>query len=345
MLDTVPVIKFDASTNATDASTERVVLPPVFKSPVRYDIVNQVHDLIMKNTRQPYARKHKAGTMCSAQSWGVGRAKARVPRIKASGTQRSSQAAYANFTRGGAMFHPLTTNRRWGRLINIKERRIAMHSAIAASSKTPLVMARGHQIQDVPNIPLVMDDAIESIEKTKQAVAYLKAAKCYDDVLKCVASKRQRGGRGKMRNRRYKMKRGPLVIFKKDNGIRRAMRNIPGVSVMQVDSPNLLKLAPGGHVGRLVIWSKSAIESLDLSLGGAENLSHPIVSNTCMRRVLKSEPIRAAFMKVPSSVAKSSYESAKKVNPMRSKNTMKRLNPNFHYFNKTYASILGEISR
>lgn len=342
MLDTVPVLKYDPNENNA-VESERVVLPPVFKSPIRRDMVSYVHDLMMKNTRQPYARKHKAGRMHSAESWGVGRAKARVPRIKSSGTQRASQAAFANFARGGGMCFPLTTNRRWGRLINIKERRSATHSAIAGSSIASIVMARGHIIDKIPNIPLIVDDNMENITKTREAVAYLKAVNCYDDVLKCIASKRQRGGKGKMRNRRNKMKRGPLIVFKNDNGIRRAVRNIPGVSVMQVDSPNLLKLAPGGHLGRLIVFTKSAINSLYES--GAENLSHPMVTNSCLRRIMKSEQVRSAFMKVPSNVAKSSYESTKKINPMRSKSTMKRLNPNFTYFNKTYASILGEISR
>lgn len=31
-----------------------------------------------------------------------------------------------------------------------------------------------------------------------------------------------------MRNRRTKMKRGPVIIYDKDNGIKKAFRNIPG---------------------------------------------------------------------------------------------------------------------
>lgn len=43
-----------------------------------------------------------------------------------------------------------------------------------------------------------------------------------------VKSKRYRAGVGKRRNRRYKKKLGPVVIYEKDNGIVRAFRNIPG---------------------------------------------------------------------------------------------------------------------
>merc|ERR1712154_666287 len=47
------------------------------------------------------------------------------------------------------------------------------------------------------------------------------------------------------------------------NGISRAFRNIPGVTLLSVDRLNLLKVAPGGHVGRFCIWTESAFKKLD----------------------------------------------------------------------------------
>ncbi|MBL2468644.1 50S ribosomal protein L4, partial [Klebsiella pneumoniae] len=58
-------------------------------------------------------------------------------------------------------------------------------------------------------------------------------------------------------------RRGPLVIYKNDEGLVRALRNIPGVETCPVTALNLLQLAPGGHVGRFVIWTEGAINSLD----------------------------------------------------------------------------------
>ena len=66
-----------------------------------------------------------------------------------------------------------------------------------------------------------------------------------------------------MRNRRYVLRKGPLVVFGNDEGISKAFRNLPGVEVTSVDRLNLLQLAPGGHVGRFCIWTKSAFEKLD----------------------------------------------------------------------------------
>ena len=72
--------------------------------------------------------------------------------------------------------------------------------------------------------------------------------------LQVYKSKRMRAGKGKMRNRRRIQKLGPLVVYDQDQGVSKAFRNIPGVDTICVDRLNLLKLAPGGHVGRFCIW-------------------------------------------------------------------------------------------
>ena len=74
-----------------------------------------------------------------------------------------------------------------------------------------------------------MDDASESLQKTKEAVALLRKVNAWPDVEKVSKSKRFRAGKGKMRNRRRIMKLGPCIIYNEDNGIRRAFRNIPGM--------------------------------------------------------------------------------------------------------------------
>ena len=45
-----------------------------------------------------------------------------------------------------------------------------------------------------------------------------------------------------MRNRRYVLRKGPLVVFGSDSGISRAFRNLPGVEVTSVDRLNLLQV-------------------------------------------------------------------------------------------------------
>ena len=45
-------------------------------------------------------------------------------------------------------------------------------------------------------------------------------------------------------------------------GLTRAFRNLPGVDTISVDNLNILKLAPGGHVGRFCIWTESAFKKV-----------------------------------------------------------------------------------
>merc|ERR1712060_56079 len=145
--------------------------------------------------------------------------------------------------------------------------RYAMCSAIAATGVPALVMAKGHVISGINEVPLVVSDKVQAFQKTKEAVAFLRRNKAWADVAKVYATRRMRAGKGKMRNRRRVQKLGPLVIYDQDQGLTKAFRNIPGVDCIQVDALNLLKLAPGGHVGRFCIWTEAAFKKLDSIYG------------------------------------------------------------------------------
>lgn len=108
-----------------------------------------------------------AGMKHSAESMGVGRGYARLPRIKGSGTGCQSNGAFANMARHGRMAFPLQTWRRWHRKINLKLKRHALAIALAATASPALVMARGHKIDNLSSIPLVVTDNLGECEKTK----------------------------------------------------------------------------------------------------------------------------------------------------------------------------------
>ena len=93
----------------------------------------------------------------------------------------------------------------------------------------------------VPEIPLVIDDSAESITKTSKAVQVLKQLGAYEDAAKAKDSKNVRRGKGKMRNRRYVNRKGPLVVYGNDNGIAKAFRNLPGVDTAPVTALNLMQ--------------------------------------------------------------------------------------------------------
>ena len=82
--------------NDQGEATSQTPLPAVFKAPIRPDVINFVHSNIAKNKRQPYAVSKLAGHQTSAESWGTGRAVARIPRVRGGGTHRSGQGAFGN---------------------------------------------------------------------------------------------------------------------------------------------------------------------------------------------------------------------------------------------------------
>ena len=290
-------------------------LPAVMTAPLRPDIVQFVHTNMNKNKRQAYAVAIRAGKQVSASSWGTGRAVARIPRVGGGGTSRSGQGAFGNMCRGGRMFAPTKTWRKWHKKINISQKRYAVASALAASAVPALVMARGHNIDEVPEVPLVLDTSVEATDKTSKAKDILNSVGAFDDVEKAGDSKKIRAGKGKMRNRRYTMRRGPLVIYAANDGIEQSFRNLPGVELCCVDRLNLLQLAPGGHMGRFCVWSQAALDKLDTIYGEeGKRIPAAAMTNADLARLINSDEIQSVLN--PAKPQPKKYEP--KANPLRS---------------------------
>ncbi|CAA6653723.1 unnamed protein product [Spirodela intermedia] len=300
-LVTVHALEGDMATDGSNA----VPLPDVLKATIRPDVVRFVHSNISKNKRQPYAVSKRAGHQTSAESWGTGRA-----------------GAFGNMCRGGRMFAPTKIWRRWHRRVNLNLRRYAVVSALAASAVPALVMARGHRIEGSP-----------SVEKTSSAIKILKQIGAYADAEKAKESHGIRSGKGKMRNRRYVSRRGPLIVYGTEGAkIVKAFRNIPGVDVMNVERLNLLKLAPGGHLGRFIVWTKSAFERLDAVFGTFDKASErknkyvlprSKMSNSDLSRIINSDEVQSVVRPVKTEVKRK----ALKKNPLKNLNAMLKLNP------------------
>jgi large subunit ribosomal protein L4e len=143
------------------------------------------------------------------------------------------------------MFAPLRTWRKWHRKVNTTQKRHAVASALAASACAPLVLARGHDVNAVPELPL---GASASLVHSRRHKA--------------------RAGQNKMRYSRFTVAKGPLIVYGDENPLlKRTARNLPGVDTCSVHRLNLLQLAPGGHIGRFVIFTKDAFATLDRVFG------------------------------------------------------------------------------
>ncbi|GAM36297.1 60S ribosomal protein [Talaromyces pinophilus] len=291
-------------------------LPTVFSSPIRPDIVQKVHTGIAKNKRQPYAVSEKAGEQTSAESWGTGRAVARIPRVSGGGTHRAGQAAFGNMCRSGRMFAPTKVWRKWHQKVNQGQRRFATASALAASS--------------------TFESA--AIAKTKAAVALLKAVGAGPDLVKVQKSKKTRAGKGKMRGRRFRQRRGPLVVYNPETDgkeLVKAFRNIPGVETSSVYALNLLQLAPGGHLGRFIVWTSSAFAALDEVYGTTTTpsalkkdflLPSNLLANADITRIINSSEVQSV-LREPKGEARTKRPFVQKKNPLRNKQVLLRLNP------------------
>ncbi|KAL1997214.1 hypothetical protein VTN49DRAFT_7361 [Thermomyces lanuginosus] len=323
-------------------------LPAVFSSPIRPDIVQKVHTGIAKNKRQPYAVSEKAGEQTSAESWGTGRAVARIPRVSGGGTHRAGQAAFGNQCRAGRMFAPTKVWRKWHQKINLNQKRFATASALAASAVPSLLFARGHRIGNVPEVPLVVDSKTfegGALTKTKAAIALLKALGAGPELVKVQKSRKMRAGKGKMRGRRFRQRRGPLVVYNPETDgkeLVRAFRNIPGVETSSVFALNLLQLAPGGHLGRFIIWTSSAFAALDQLYGTTTTpsalkkdylLPSNILSNADITRIINSSEVQSV-LREPKGEARTKRTNVQKKNPLRNKQIMLRLNPYAAAFSK-----------
>eukprot|EP00768_Dysnectes_brevis_P004161 gnl/Dysnectes_brevis/296_a329_6783.p2 GENE.gnl/Dysnectes_brevis/296_a329_6783~~gnl/Dysnectes_brevis/296_a329_6783.p2 ORF type:complete len:337 (+),score=84.28 gnl/Dysnectes_brevis/296_a329_6783:45-1055(+) len=327
--------------NVSGEAAGELPTPAVFSAPIRGDIVQFVHTNLAKNHRQPYAVNRYAGKESVAKSWGPGRAVARVPR------KHGGIGSTTNMCRGGHMFNPTRVTRKWHRKVNVNMRRFAMVSALAACAVSAMVQARGHRIASVPSIPLVVDMPAP-VHKTKEAIAILKAVGAYEDVLRCKESRKLRSGMGKMRNRRYVTKRGPLVVYK-DEEVYEGFRNLPGVELMHVDRLNVLSLCPGGHMGRFVIWTKSAFAELPAIYGTKTEVSEKksgymiprgvMTKTTNMHRILRTETVQASLRaRKPEDMVKTP-RFYRKINPLTNRRAHLRLNPHFKVVEKARAAL------
>ncbi|MGH9920372.1 MAG: 50S ribosomal protein L4, partial [Nitrososphaerales archaeon] len=145
--------------------------------------------------------------------------------------------------------------------INVKERKLALNTAIAFTADATAVSWRGHKTGKL-KLPVVVSDDLEALEKTAALEALLVDLGLADELRRVYGGVKRRSGKARMRGRTTRKKVGPLIVVSNDRGVGKAAASIPGVEVVPLDSLSVLPLAPGGVAGRLTIWTTSAIALL-----------------------------------------------------------------------------------
>ncbi|MFW5903743.1 MAG: 50S ribosomal protein L4 [Halolamina sp.] len=239
--------------NLDGSDGDEIELPAVFETTFRPDLIKGAVHAAQANRKQAYGADEFAGLRTPAESMGSGRGMAHVP-------QENGRARRVPQAVGGRAAHPPKAEKDQGKKVNDKERKLATRSAIAATADAERVAERGHAFDDDLDLPLVVSDEFEDLQRTKEAVEAFEALGIHDDVVRADEGKTIRAGRGTTRGRKYDEPSSVLVVTSEDPS--RAARNLAGVDVATADDVNTEDLAPGTHAGRLTLWTESAVEEV-----------------------------------------------------------------------------------
>jgi large subunit ribosomal protein L4e len=244
-------------------------LPGVFKTPYRPDVIKRAVLAQKSASRQAYGTDPLAGLRSSAHYHGsrhyrykmMNMEMSRIPRIHGRVGYMVWRARVAPHAVKGRMAHPPKAEKVWEQKINQKEKLLAIRSAMAATANHDLLKERGHKMSS----PVIFVDEFENMKTTKQVYGLLE--KVAADELKRCEEKKVRAGRGTMRGRKYRTKKGPIIILSKNCVALKASRNIPGIDAISVANMNANLLAPGTHAGRMLITTEVALKAIQAKLG------------------------------------------------------------------------------
>ncbi len=250
--------------------TQEIELPETFEETYRPDLIKRAHLAENSSSYQPKGTDSKAGLKNTAEYRGKrgaylqvrNRGISRLPRQKHYPTHgRIGEVKKVPQAKGGIRAHPPEPEKKIKEKINKKERKKAIKSAIAATAQKETVEKRGHHVNEL-EFPIIVENQLESLKKTQKISEFLKKLGIEKDLEKARENKKTKQGKGKARGRKYRQRKTALIVPGKDQGIKRAARNIPGVEITLAENLSVNKLAPGGTPGRLTVYTENAIQKL-----------------------------------------------------------------------------------
>jgi large subunit ribosomal protein L4e len=242
--------------------SNNIVLPEIFETPYRPEVIHKVYVNLLSHTYQRQGRYPAAGEIVSAESRNTGLGIARLARARGEGFPRAGQAAGVAGVRHGRVAHPPESWKEIYKKINKKEKQLGLCSAIAATGQKDLIIKRGHKIGRLSQFPIVVSNDIESISKTKDLLKVLVALGLEEDLIRAGSSHKARTGTSRRRGRRARSGISALIVVENYENLERLSGSIPGVEAKSVQRLSVLDLAPGAKPIRLTIFSQNAIEKL-----------------------------------------------------------------------------------
>ncbi|HZW56346.1 MAG TPA: 50S ribosomal protein L4 [Nitrososphaerales archaeon] len=239
---------------------EAVSLPSVFRMPVREDVINKAYVALDSHRKSVQGRDPLAGERTTAETSNppTGRGISRIPRVKGERYSKSGMAGGVASTVHGRLPHPPRSEKVIRKEVNLKEKRLALACAIAATARPELVSKRGHRYSG--ELPIVVSSEIEKVASVRQLRGALSALGMSEEL------KRIKRGSRKLNSSVSRVKKaggtGPLLVVADSSNLRSIAKSFAGISIAKSPDLSVLDLAPGSAPGRLTIWSKDALQAL-----------------------------------------------------------------------------------
>ena|SRR3989338_2714995 len=234
---------------------KQIELPYQFTEPYHPNLIKRAVAVIMSKLRQVYGHKEGAGMGYSAKisrrrrnyKGAYGHGYSRVPRktMLRRGRQFHWVGAVAPGTVGGRRAHGPNFEKDFSQKINKKERKKAIRSLLGASFEQKKM--------------IVFEDKLEALKKTKEVVITLENSSLKNELEK--VTKTVRSGKGKMRGRKYKTKKGLLFVVSKTCDLSKSARSLLGADVVNVSSLNVSDIAKGSEL-RTSVWTEGAVKKV-----------------------------------------------------------------------------------
>ncbi|MDE1851282.1 MAG: 50S ribosomal protein L4 [Candidatus Micrarchaeota archaeon] len=251
-----------------DGKVEKSIeLPEAFSSGYREDLVRRALLAEQSLEYQPQGHDVMAGLRTTAvyvgnyKSYRTGRHMgiAIRPRQKLGGGAQGDVRRIPSATKGRRA-HPHKIEKTIVERINNREYVRAVFAAISGCRESEAIKER-HRFKG--DAPIIIDQKIEGVSKTKQLMQILEKLGVSDDLDASHKPRLANGMRRKAQLRHFR--RSVLIVAKDASKISKAGRNIPGVEVCSVSELTIQKLAPGG-MPRLSVWSENSLADVKASV-------------------------------------------------------------------------------
>ncbi len=254
----VPVLSTSGSKDG------EVELPLVFSTPIRNDLIHKAYVHLESHNFQRQGRYPNAGmdVVAESNSPPTGHHAARVARMRGGGGGRQGQGGGVSMVRKGRQAHPPVSEKVIYKSLNKKENKLALCSAIAATSSSSLVKLRGHKVDKIESFPIIVSDQIESVSKSKDLTKILDSLNVSQDVARLENRLKRRSGKPQLRGRSTKVGKSILFVVKDAKKLSKASNSIPGVNVVEAKNLSVTDLAPGARPIRLTAYSKGALDEI-----------------------------------------------------------------------------------